>query len=145
MAGRMGKSRNIFLVWFVWPLITLGIYHLVWWYKINREARDLDVGIEVSPAVSVVAITIGALIIVPPWVSIFKTGDRIGRMQSGAGAPASCSGVLGLIASFFLGLHTLYYQNELNKLWTYLGGAPEGTDVMLPKRPGPTSPVQNDA
>jgi hypothetical protein len=66
MAGRMGKSRNIFLVWFVWPLITLGIYHLVWWYKINREARDLDAGIEVSPAVSVVAITIGALIVVPP-------------------------------------------------------------------------------
>jgi hypothetical protein len=141
----MGKSRNIFLVWFVWPLITLGIYHLVWWYKINREARDLDGGIEVSPAISVVAITIGALIIVPPWVSIFKTGDRIGRMQSAAGVPTSCSGVLGLIASFLLGLHTLYYQNELNKLWTYLGGAPEGTVVMLPKRPGPTSSGQDEA
>jgi hypothetical protein len=145
MAGRMGKSRNIFLVWFVWPLITLGIYHVVWWYKINREARDLHVGIEVNPAISVVAITIGALIIVPPWVSIFNTGDRIARMQSEAGMPASCSGLLGLIASFFLGLHALYYQNELNKLWTYLGGAPEGTVVMLPKQPGPTSPGQDEA
>jgi hypothetical protein len=75
MTGRMGKWRNIFLVWFVWPLVTLGIYHLVWWYKINREARDLDVDIVVSPAVSVVAITIGALIIVPPWVSVYKTGS----------------------------------------------------------------------
>jgi hypothetical protein len=56
-------------------------------------------------------------------------------MQSAAGAPATCSAVLGLIASFFLGLHALYYQNELNKLWTYLGGAPEGTVVMLPRLP----------
>ena len=22
------------------PIITLGIYHLVWWYRINRELRD---------------------------------------------------------------------------------------------------------
>jgi hypothetical protein len=66
-------------------------------------------------------------------------------MQAAAGVPTSCSGVLGLIASFLLGLHTLYYQNELNKLWTYLGGAPEGTVVMLPKRPGPTSSGQDKA
>jgi uncharacterized protein DUF4234 len=145
MTGRMGKSRNIWLVWLVWPLITLGIYHLVWWYKINHEARELDTGIEVSPALSVVAISVGALIIVPAWVSIFRTGDRIGRMQAAAGAPASCSGVLGLIASFLLGLHALYYQNELNKLWTYLGGAPEGTVVTLPKRSGPSQPSQTEA
>ena len=101
----MGKIRNIWLVWLVWPFITLGIYHLVWWYKINREARDLDAYIEVSPAIAVVAITLGALIIVPPWVSIFNTGDRIGKMQAAVGVPSSCSGVLGLIASFFVGLY----------------------------------------
>jgi hypothetical protein len=136
MTGRMGKTRNIFLVWLVWPLITVGIYHFVWWYKINRETHDLDPDIEVSPGIAVVAITLGALIIVPPWVSIFKTGDRIARMQAAAGLPASCSGVLGLVASFFFGLHTLYYQNELNKTWSALGGAPEGTVVTLPGHRG---------
>ncbi len=30
MEGRVGKKKNIFLVWFVWPLITLGIYFFVW-------------------------------------------------------------------------------------------------------------------
>ena len=132
MTGRMGKSRNIFLVWLVWPLITLGIYHFVWWFKINQEASDLDSDIEVRPGIAVVAITLGALIIIPAWVSIFNTGERIGRMQSAAGVPSSCNGLLGLIASFFFGLHTLYYQNELNKLWAHLGGAPEGTEVTLP-------------
>jgi hypothetical protein len=66
-------------------------------------------------------------------------------MQSAAGAPPSCSGVLGLIASFFLGLHVLYYQYELNKLWTHLGGAPEGTVVTLPNRLGPSSPGPTEA
>ena len=35
--GVIGKHRNPLLAWLVWPLITLGIYHLVSWYKINRE------------------------------------------------------------------------------------------------------------
>jgi hypothetical protein len=139
MTGRTGKTRNIFLVWLVWPLITLGIYHLVWWYKINRETRDLDPDIDVSPGIAVVAITLGGLIIVPPFVSIFNTGERIGRMQSAAGLTETCSGLLGLIASFFFGLHTLYYQYELNKTWSHLGDAPEGTVVTLsgPSAAGP--------
>jgi hypothetical protein len=136
MTGQIGKTRNIFLVWLVWPILTLGIYHLVWWYKINREARDFA-RIEVSPAISVVAITLGVIIIVPPWVSIYRTGERIGRMQAAAGLPVSCYGIIGLIASFFLGLHTLYYQYELNKTWEAIG-APEGTVVTLP---GPVPPA----
>jgi hypothetical protein len=139
MTGRTGKARNIFLVWLVWPFLTLGIYHFVWWYKINREAQDLDPQINVSPAIAVIAITLGAFILIPPFVSIYKTGDRIGRMQSAAGIPPSCSGVLGLICSFFFGLHALYYQNELNKIWAHLGSAPEGTVVTLatPSSPDP--------
>jgi uncharacterized protein DUF4234 len=132
VTGRIGKTRNIVLVWLVWPFITLGIYHVVWWYKINREARDFDSQIEVEPAISAVAITLGALIIVPPFVSVFKTGERIAQMQSAAGMPATCNAVLGLVASFIFGLHSLYYQNELNKIWSYLGSAPEGTVVTLP-------------
>jgi hypothetical protein len=33
------------------------------------------------------------------------------------------------------GLHSLYYQNELNKIWAHLGGAPEGSSVVLPAQP----------
>jgi Domain of unknown function (DUF4234) len=137
MTGQTGKTRNILLVWLVWPWLTLGIYHFVWWYKINREARDLDSAIDVDPAIAVVAITLGALIIVPPFVSIYNTGERIGKMQAAAGMPASCNGVLGLVCSFFFGLHALYYQNELNKIWTHLGSPAEGTVVTLPVQPSP--------
>jgi uncharacterized membrane protein len=117
----MVKRRNIFLTWLIWPFITLGIYHLVWWYKINSEARDA--GIEVSPGVALLAILIGWIIIVPPFVSVFRTGSRIAEMQRRAGMAASCSGLIGLILSFFAGLHALYYQHELNRIWHHQTGA----------------------
>src|ERR1017187_3448898 len=136
MTGRMGKTRNIFLVWLVWPFITLGIYRIVWYYKINREARDLDERIIVSPGLPVLAVTLGAFIIVPPCVSVSKPGERIGQMQAAAGLSSSCNGVLGLIGSFVFALDALYCQSDLNKIWAHLGGAPEGTAVTLP---GPLS------
>jgi Domain of unknown function (DUF4234) len=138
MTGRMGKTRNAFLVWLVWPLITFGIYRIVWWYKINREARDLDERIIVSPGLAVLAITLGAFIIVPPFVSVYRTGERIGQMQAAAGLASSCNGVLGLISSFIFGLDALYYPSELNKIWAHLGDGAEGTQVTLP---GPASPA----
>jgi uncharacterized protein DUF4234 len=64
-------------------VITLGIYFFVWYYKVNREARDFDSRIEVNPAVSVIAVLFGWIIIVPPFVSIYRTGERIATMQRG--------------------------------------------------------------
>ena len=109
MEGRVGKKKNIFLVWLVWPLITLGIYFFVWYYKVNREARDFDPEIDVAPAVSLLAVLIGWIIIIPPFVSIYRTGERRehaapfaggGQVrlddgevgQAGQGAPASAGG-----------------------------------------------------
>lgn len=131
MDGRAGKHRNILLVWFVWPLITLGIYAFVWYYKVNREARDFDRRIDVRPGIALLAVTLGWLIIVPPFVSIYRTGDRIAAMQRAAGMSSSCSGVIGVILTFFAGLQSLYYQHELNQIWNRYGNPPEGTVVPL--------------
>jgi Domain of unknown function (DUF4234) len=131
--GVIGKHRNPFLVWLVWPLITLGIYHLVWWYKINREVRDFDQRIEVSPGVAVLALFPGAIILVPPYVSVWNTGDRIRRAQAAAGTGPmdQCNPWIGLLLAFVLGLHSLYYQMSLNSLWASNGTLPEGSQVPL--------------
>jgi|SRR6266545_1490155 len=110
-----GKRRDPIMTWLVLPIITLGIYHFVWWYKINREARDS--GVEVSPGMALLALLIGWIIIVPPFVSIYRTGERIAQMQESSGLRPSCNGLIGLILSFFLGLSALYYQIELNRVW----------------------------
>jgi hypothetical protein len=143
MTGRAGKTRNIWLVWLVWPFITLGIYHLVWWYKINREARDFDENIKVEPVLSLLALVPGAVIIIPPFVSVYRTGERIGQMQEDAGMDRSCNGWIGLVLSFFLSLHALYYQSELNHIWARLGEPEEGSLVALPVTAGGPSTMPN--
>ena len=132
MTGRAGKTRNIWLTWLVWPILTLGIYHLVWYYKINREARDFDEKIAVEPTLSLLAVLIGWIIIVPPFVSIYRTGERIAQMQEDAGMERSCNGWIGLVLSFFASLQSLYYQYELNRIWARLGNPQEGSLVALP-------------
>jgi hypothetical protein len=131
MTGRAGKTRNIFLVWLIWPLITLGIYHLVWYFKVNREARDFDERIEVQPGLAVLAIAIGWLVIVPPFVSVYNTGERIAQMQRSAGMQSTCNPWIGIILMFVLGLYPLYYQQEMNRIWAHYEHREEGERVPL--------------
>ncbi|MEU4497677.1 DUF4234 domain-containing protein [Streptomyces sp. NPDC023998] len=131
MSGHAGKIRNIFLVGLIWPLITLGIYHLVWYYKVNREAQDFDQRIEVNPVLSVLAITVGWVVIVPPFVSVYNTGQRIARMQKSAGMQPTCNPWIGIVLLIFIVLYPLYYQHELNQIWTHYQNPVEGEQVPL--------------
>ena len=95
--GIQGKTRGPWVVWLL-SIITFGIYFLVWYYKINNEARQYDPRIDVEPGVSVLAIFPGSWIIVPPLISFYNTGKRIGQEQRAAGLPDTCNGWIGLIA-----------------------------------------------
>jgi Domain of unknown function (DUF4234) len=117
--GTTVKIRNPFLV-FVWSLVTLGIYYFVWYYKINRELRDAA-GVNVSPIIALLAITIGWIIIVPPFVSWYRTFERIVEAQRKSGVTSEASPILGfilyVIAVFVLPVEVIYAQDELNKVW----------------------------
>jgi hypothetical protein len=129
--GLTGKRRNPFLVWLVWPIITLGIYHLYWWYKINDEARRLDPSIDVNPVISLLALFPGGLVIVPPFVTVYRTGDRIRSMQRAAGIAPSVMPILGLLLIFVFSSYSLYYQFSLNGIWSAYGDLPENTSVPV--------------
>lgn len=131
MTGVVGKTRNILLVWLVWPLVTLGIYHLVWYFKVNREARDFDERIDVRPGMAVLALTLGALVIVPPFISVYNTGERIARMQRTAGMQPTCNPWIGIVLMFILGLYPLYYQQEMNRIWAQYEPLEEGEHALL--------------
>jgi uncharacterized membrane protein len=117
--GAQVKGRNPFAVLGL-SIITLGIYYFVWWYKINREVRDASSGrIVVDPMMSVLAVTLGALIVVPAFVSFHKTGRRAQEMAALAGRSEG----VNLLAYWLLYLFTgvgayIYLQWELNKIWT---------------------------
>ncbi|MEY9928073.1 hypothetical protein ABH926_002707 [Catenulispora sp. GP43] len=126
--GAVGKKRQ---PWGVWGLtiITLGVYYYVWWYKVNRETRDFDNSINVNPALSVLAWIPGSYLVIPPFVSAYRTGKRIAQVQAAAGLPATCSGGLGILLAILFSTHTVYYQGQLNKVWDSYPGAGEGTVV----------------
>lgn len=117
--GTTVKIRNPFLV-FLWSIVTLGIYYLVWYYKINRELRDAS-GIDVSPGVALIAISIGWLVIVPPFVSWYRTFQRIAEAQKRGGITSEANPILGfilfVIAVFLVPVEVVYAQDELNKIW----------------------------
>jgi hypothetical protein len=118
---RVGKTRGPVAVWLL-SAVTLGIYFLIWWYKINREVRDFAPSIGVSPGVATLAVSVGSLVVVPPIVSIVRTGRRIAAAQQSAGLPPTCSGVVGFLLSLVLGVNVIYYQAVLNQVWAQARG-----------------------
>jgi hypothetical protein len=120
--GSTAKVRNPLAVPGL-AIITLGIYYLVWYYKVNREMADWgkqnNVDIGDSPGTSLLAITLGALIIVPALMSIWGTGQRMERAQKAGGVDGG-SGIIYFIMHFipFVWIFTgSYLQSCLNNVW----------------------------
>jgi uncharacterized protein DUF4234 len=107
--------------------LTLGVYYYVWYYKVNRELRDLGraVGEEErlgrSPLTSLLAITLGWLIIVPPFVSFYRTFRRVEAAQELSGTRDRVNVWLGfalyVLGVVFLPIEVIYAQSELNRVW----------------------------
>jgi len=129
-SGAQMKQRNAFLVWIVWPILTLGIYHLVWYYKILNEMLHFNPRQPIKPAGSLLTIMFGWIIIVPPFVSYFNTGNRIATAQRAAGLSPTANPWIGFILLFVFGLTPLYYQFELNKIVDHYA-VPQGSPVLL--------------
>ena len=123
-------------------VITIGIYGFVWYYKINDEARRYLRDDTIKPAMSVLAIIPGFILLVPPFVSYFRTGARIVRMEENAGIQKTVEPVLGLIAALVYSLHVVYYQSHLNKIWErYQAGTPAIPASSTPPAVPPPPPV----
>src|SRR5437879_2951907 len=88
---------------------TIGISGLVWYYKINDEARRFLKDDSISPTRSVLAILPGGLLIVPPFIAIWNTAKSIDRMEGRVGLVQRVQPILGLLAAFFYSLHIPYY------------------------------------
>jgi Ca2+/Na+ antiporter len=107
--------------------LTLGIYYLVWYYKVNRELRDLgratgeETRLGRSPLTSLLAITVGWLVLVPPFVSFYGTFKRIEAAQEISRTREPVNVWLGfalyLVGLFTLPVEVIYAQSELNRIW----------------------------
>ncbi len=123
LIGRSGYRVKLRSPWAValLPFITLGIYHLVWWYRINREMRDLgdDRGVDLgrNPTNSLLALFPGGLIIVPALVSYWR-GTRRVIAAGGVAGTEPANGWIALILYIVLfPAFAAYLQVSLNQVW----------------------------
>ena len=99
---------------------------LPWWYRINRELRDLEHSYDArtagsQPLWSLLMMTVGWLVLLPPFIAVFRTCRRIQRAQTRAGQPETLS---SWVLTPSLLLHPLlfsYLQHELNRIWAVEG------------------------
>jgi hypothetical protein len=103
------------------PIVTLGIYHLVWWYRINREMRDYgkakgyDLG--QNPTNSVLALFPGGLIIVPALVSYWRGTKRVMGASRLAGQEPLTGWIAIVLYLFIAPALWAYIQVSLNHAW----------------------------
>jgi hypothetical protein len=134
------KKRNIVGVWLGLPLITLGIYSYFWIYNVNDEARRFLGDDSIKPALSVLAFIPGSILILPPFIAVYRLGGRIARMEQAAGSPSRASGGIGVLLTFVFGLYSLYYQSHLNDLWDRYIGTGGARPPIPPPVPPPAWP-----
>ncbi|WP_067567342.1 DUF4234 domain-containing protein [Nocardia acidivorans] len=113
------EERNPVLVWLVWPLITLGIYFFVWYYKIHKEMAELRRDPEAPVAGPLLVMIFLSWTGIAAIISFWRTGTRINQSQEAAGLEPTCNPAVAFLLNFVFGLGILYYQLELNKIATH--------------------------
>jgi hypothetical protein len=123
-------------------IITLLIYYFFWWYFINREMRDFGraraVDLGRNPGNSVLAASLGALVLIPAIVTTWTTSERIQRTQEAAGVDRPVSGpIIFILLLLIWPVGVWYAQRELNKAWSAQasGPPPEPPEPPRPEAP----------
>jgi hypothetical protein len=130
-AGVQMKRRNPVAVWLGLPIITLGIYSIVYFIKVHTELARFDPRRNVGTTSAILSLFFGWLTLGIWNIVVFvKLGGHINNAQRAAGLNPSCSAGLGLLLTL-LGFGPLYYQLELNKVVDRYGDTPVGTQVPL--------------
>ncbi len=133
-------------------IVTLGIYYWFWYYYLNRELRDYGRAMgdqelaESQPGMSVLAVTLGALIIVPAIVSVYRfITQRVQRAQE-LGGVEKVNGWIVLILILIISIaYPPYVQSTLNKLWERYGTGQAGIPAPAPTATVGEAPAQQPA
>ena len=126
--GAQVKVRRPWVVALL-TVVTLGFYNWYWYYKINRELRDfgkvyrLERLQDTNPWLSLLAVTLGALLIVPAIVSWVKCTRRIQDAQRVLSQEPISGWAIGLlyVGGFFTTFTWIaipyLVQDGLNGVW----------------------------
>lgn len=118
--------------------ITLGIYGLYWYYKINDEIRTFEKDESISPVRSLMAMLFGWIIIVPPFIAMYNTAQHIQRMEERTGVQQQISPALAVVLLIVISLLSgIYEQEHLNRVWDTAAGMRAPATPPMPPPPAP--------
>jgi hypothetical protein len=121
--------------------ITLGIYGLYWYYKVNEEIQRYTGDQTISPSRSLLAVIPGFLLIVPPFIAYYNTANHIVRMEEQRGIAAQISPALVVVIALVLWIGmAAYVQEHLNRVWD-AASMPGQAPAASPAAPPPPPPV----
>jgi ACR3 family arsenite efflux pump ArsB len=120
-------------------LITLGIYFLYWYWKINDELREFEHDESISPTRSLMAMLFGWILIVPPFIAMYNTAKHVRGVEERMGLQAIEPALVIVIMLVFSFGNGIYVQEHLNRIWDRAAGvAPVGA---LPTASSPLPPA----
>lgn len=120
-------------------VITFGIYFFYWYYQINDEIRRFERDDTISPMRSLMAVTFGWLIIVPPFIAVWNTANHLQAIEQRLGIQPQLEPALVIVIMLFLAIgNGVYIQEHLNRIWDRASGAEAS---RVPGSPSPVPPT----
>lgn len=117
-------------------LITLGIYGLYWYYKINEEIKNFTNDETISPVRSLMAFIFGWIIIVPPFIAIYNTAKHVQEMEQRVGVQQQIEPALAVVFMILISIvNGLYVQEHLNRVWDRVAGQKAPNAPPMPPPP----------
>jgi hypothetical protein len=92
---------------------------------------------------SLMAVTFGWLIIVPPFIAVWNTANHLQAIEQRLGIQPQLEPALVIVIMLFLAIgNGVYIQEHLNRIWDRASGAeasrpPGSPSASLPPTPGP--------
>lgn len=124
--------------------ITLGIYGLYWYYKVNQEVQRYTGDQTISPSRSLLAVIPGFLLIVPPFIAYYNTANHIQQMEQQRGIASQISPALVVVIALVIWIGmAAYVQEHLNRVWdsaSMPGQAPSAAPAAPAAPPPPPPP-----
>lgn len=121
-------------------VITLGVYFLYWYYKINQEIQRFEHDDTISPVRSLMAMLFGWIIIVPPFIAMYNTAKHVQRIEERRGILPQLEPALVIVIMLFVAIgNGLYIQEHLNRIWdraATAGALPSAGLPPVPPMPG---------
>jgi hypothetical protein len=125
-------------------LVTFGIYFFYWYYQVNDEIRRFEHDDSISPVRSLMAILIGWVVIVPPFIAFYNTGRHIQSIERRRAIQPQLEPALVIVIMFVLSVgNGIYLQEHLNRIWenaSYTPALPGEAGAIPAIPPPPASP-----